>query len=93
MSTGYCDETEPRRSPAWPRANRAQARLCRAVLRHHPARGHEQLPVLVLQSLALPCSGAWLHLRLRRNFPDQAPDGLFSLPILPSSMLVVSSFV
>lgn len=89
MSTGYGDKTEPFRSPAWPPAKQTPQH---AALQSHPTAprpGASHRALKAVQNVGLEKGVSNLN-----AVPLTGPKWRFpSLPILPSSMLVVFSFI
>jgi len=88
MSTGYSDETEPFRSPAWPSAKQTPQR---AALQSRPTAlrlGASRRALKAVQSVGLGKGGS---LRLECGFPHQAQ---MALPLPPHlSFLHVGSLL
>lgn len=89
MSTGYSDETEPFRSPAWPPAKQTPRRVAQQSRPAAPRPGASRRALKAVQSASLT-KGISNSNAVSLN----GPKLLFpSLPILLSSVLVVFSFI
>lgn len=89
MSTGYGDEMEPFRSPAWPPAKQTPQRTALQSRPTAPRPGASCRALKAVQSLGLEKGVSDVN-AVSLTRPEQR---FSSLPILPSSMLVVFSFI